>query len=293
MTLQVLYIRFAATNTSSINQFVRIITQNGDRWATEGWGGYISPGALSAQVSGLILMTPSLSYDEAVRSMQPLTSYVASMGNAVLDNEVATSTSFYQAYQKYISPNQEKVGLGIALGSRLIPRSLLQTARGQNAVADAIEKASAMVIPTSSMTNLLADPKSLTYGAPFQILVTAPSSYKSLNDSAVTPTWYSSAWHIALGQGLANDASASEISDAFQNAHDAAQILRDVAPNSGAYINEADVFEPQPEQTYWGSDNYARLLALKKKLDPTNLLTCWGCIGWDKTDPRYGCYPSL
>ncbi|KAF2163800.1 hypothetical protein M409DRAFT_57280 [Zasmidium cellare ATCC 36951] len=268
LTLQVLYIRFEATNTSSITQFTRILTQNGDRWASEGWGGYVAPGALSTQISGLILLTPSLSYADAVTPM--------------------STNNLHRL------PRQpEKVGLGIALGSRLIPRSLLQTEDGQEALVEAIGKASEMVIPSSSTSNLLADPKALTYGSPFQILVTAPSSYASRNDSAVTPAWYSAAWHIALGQGFANSASAAEIQTAFQTAHDAAQVLRDVAPGSGAYINEADVFEPEPEETYWGLETYQRLLALMKKIDPGNLFTCWGCIGWDSTDARYGCYPSL
>lgn len=293
MTLQVAYIRFAATNTSSINQFVDIITQNGDQFASDGWGGYITPGALSNQISGLILMTPSLSYDEAVRSMKPLTSWVASLGNAVLDNSVSTSPSFYQAYQKYISPNQEKVGLGVAVGSRLIPRSMLQTPSGQKKLANAIERAANMVVPANQGPNNLGDPKALTYGAPFQILVTAPSNYKSDKSSAVTPTWYDTVWHIALGAGLANDATSEEINTAFQTAHDAAQVLREVTPGSGAYINEADVFEPDPVGAYWGSANYQRLVALKKKVDPGNLLTTWGAIGWNEGDARFGCYPSV
>ena len=131
-------------------------------------------------------MTPSLSYDDAVTSMKPLTDYVASLGNVVLNNAVNTEPSFYQAYQTYISPNQEKVGLGVALGSRLIPRSLLTTTAGQQTVASAINRAAAMVVPLNQNT---LDPTALTYGAPFQILVTAPSSFQGDNTSAVTPAW--------------------------------------------------------------------------------------------------------
>lgn len=74
--------------------------------------------------------------------------------------------------------------------------------------------------------------------------------------------------------------------------HDAMDLLRDLSPGSGAYQNEADVYEPNPVDSFWGQENYAKLVAMKKELDPENVLTCWGCVGWDRTDPRYGCYPT-
>jgi FAD/FMN-containing dehydrogenase len=96
-----------------------------------------------------------------------------------------------------------------------------------------------------------------------------------------------------MGQAFDNDADASTIQAAFRNANRAAQVLRDVTPGSGAYQNEADVFEPQPEEAYWGKENYEKLLAIKKRVDPKNVLTCWGCIGWERSDDRYSCYPSI
>jgi hypothetical protein len=293
MNLEVAYIIFASADTESKNKLIDICTQNADKWATDGWGGYISPGAKSSQLSGLILMTPKLNHADAVASMKPLTDFAASLPNVPKENGVYSETSFYQAYEKYISPNQEQVGLGIAIGSRLIPRGLMQSTSGQQTVAAAIKKAADMVIPLSSgQTDVLA----LTYGAPLQILVTTPSSFETDGSSSVTPTWYGSngaIWHVALGQAFANNADVATIQSAFRTANQAAQVLRDATPGSGAYQNEADVFEPEPEEAYWGRENYDRLLTIKKKIDPKNVLTCWGCIGWDKSDARYSCYPSI
>lgn len=293
LNLEVAYIRFLTTDLDSVSKFIELCTQNGDKWASEGWGGYIAPGAQSKLTSGMILMTPKLSHEEAVASMKPITDFVAGLGVVPLDNDVYSETSFYQAYEKYIGPNQEKVGLGVAIGSRLIPRGMLTTTAGQQSVAAAMEKALNMVVPVN-VDNL--DPRALVYGPPFQILVTTPSSYTTDGTSSLIPAWYGAngaVWHVVLGKGFANDADPQTIQDAFRTAHDAAQVLRDVAPNSGAYQNEADVFEPEPVDTYWGAANYNRLLNLKKKLDPKNLLTCWGCIGWNKDDSRFGCYPSI
>ncbi|KXT17277.1 hypothetical protein AC579_532 [Pseudocercospora musae] len=293
MELEVAYIRFVGTNSTVIRKFIDICTQLGDVWAKNGWGGYIAPGAATTLVSGMILMTPKLSHVEAVTQMKPLTDFVASLGNAALDNSINTESSFYQAYQKYISPNQEKVGVGIAMGSKLVPQSMLENLAGQKAVADAIEKSSQMVVPLAQITNQAPDLMALTYGAPFQILVTAPSSYKTDGTSAVTPAWYSTAWHVCLGQGIANNADAGTISAAFQNANAATQVLRNAVGSPGAYLNEADTFEPDPVNSYWGQTNYNKLMAIKKEVDPRNVLTNWGAIGWDKTDARYGCYPSI
>jgi len=45
------------------------------------------------------------------------------------------------------------------------------------------------------------------------------------------------------------------------------QSLRDLAPESGAYANEAYPQESNWKQTFWGS-NYAKLSQLKSKYDP-------------------------
>jgi FAD/FMN-containing dehydrogenase len=46
--------------------------------------------------------------------------------------------------------------------------------------------------------------------------------------------------------------------------------LRKVAPNAGAYVLEANYFEPDWRESFWGS-NYPRLRAVKDKYDPDGL----------------------
>lgn len=83
------------------------------------------------------------------------------------------------------------------------------------------------------------------------------------------------------------------ISTAFTAVHAAGDKLRALAPNSGAYQNEADVFETDPVGAYWGKENYNKLSAIKHAIDPDNILTCWDCIGSVRTDDRYQCYPDI
>ena len=46
--------------------------------------------------------------------------------------------------------------------------------------------------------------------------------------------------------------------------------IRALAPGAGAYVSEADYFQRDWQQAYWGA-NYPRLAAIKRKYDPSNL----------------------
>ncbi|KAL5088917.1 hypothetical protein Trisim1_006062 [Trichoderma cf. simile WF8] len=63
------------------------------------------------------------------------------------------------------------------------------------------------------------------------------------------------------------------------------QPLRDLTPKSGAYINEAFPFEKNFQQTFWGS-NYARLLRIKREVDPTDVFWCAPCVGNERWEVR-------
>lgn len=58
--------------------------------------------------------------------------------------------------------------------------------------------------------------------------------------------------------------------------------LRKVVPNPGSYVSETNFFERNWQQSFWGA-NYPRLLAVKKKYDPTGLFFVHhgvGSEGW-------------
>jgi len=64
---------------------------------------------------------------------------------------------------------------------------------------------------------------------------------------------------------LADKAAAQ---DRLTNVIDAA--LRAAAPNGAAYINEADPFQPNWQEAFWGT-NYPRLLAARRRWDPSGV----------------------
>lgn len=225
--------------------------------------------------------------------MKPLTDFAASLGNLALNNSVETAGSFYSAYQRYLVPNEEKVGVSVALGSRLIQKSALATSAGQEAITNALVNISQSVsFPSGTL-----DPRKLTYGAPLQILVTAPSSYKlppEGDTSSITPAWRTATWHVIAAVGMSNTATAAEYAAGFQQAHGFAELLTSVAgEGSGAYQNEADTFQSDYVEAFWGESNWGRLSAIKKVVDPGNLLTCRQCVGWVEGSARFGCYPDV
>jgi FAD/FMN-containing dehydrogenase len=61
---------------------------------------------------------------------------------------------------------------------------------------------------------------------------------------------------------------------------EAMRLIREATPGSGAYVNEADYFEPEWQRSFWGV-NYPRLLAIKKRVDPENIFRVHHGVGSD------------
>ena len=58
----------------------------------------------------------------------------------------------------------------------------------------------------------------------------------------------------------------------------AADALRAVVPDAGAYVNETNYFDKTWQTSFWGP-NYSRLAAVKKKYDPTGLFFVHNGVG--------------
>ena len=63
------------------------------------------------------------------------------------------------------------------------------------------------------------------------------------------------------------------------------QVLRDLAPDMGAYVNEADPTEPNWKDTFYGK-NYPRLLALKRQWDPQGVFWYKNAVGSELWEPK-------
>lgn len=248
-------------------------------------------------ISAIVLMTPSLSLAEAQASMKPLSDFannktVGSFKYALSANNVTTIPSFYTFFKGAGDGLQDANGVAVAMASRLVPSRMFEPANQANMTQ-------ALYSILEGIETNDNDP-----ALPLFICITAPSNYQvpagdqpgAPGHSAVTPAWRSATWHVVHTRTWdptdPTAGGAGSVSKAFALAHNAMNPLRAMTPDGGAYQNEADAFEPDPIGSYWGQDNYNRLLALKQQMDPNNVLTNHQAVGWDSTNPRYGCYPA-
>jgi hypothetical protein len=63
--------------------------------------------------------------------------------------------------------------------------------------------------------------------------------------------------------------------------------MKSQAPHMGSYGNEADAYDAQAEHNFFGI-HYERLLAIKKKHDPTGVFWCVNCVNSFKWVERNG-----
>jgi FAD/FMN-containing dehydrogenase len=65
---------------------------------------------------------------------------------------------------------------------------------------------------------------------------------------------------------------------AAKRVHQAIELFMQLAPEGGAYHNEASYFQKNWQKAFWGS-NYDRLYKIKQKYDPLGLFYCHHCVG--------------
>ncbi|KAE8391210.1 hypothetical protein BDV23DRAFT_182731 [Aspergillus alliaceus] len=196
----------------------------------------------------------------------------------VLDSQNITYTPWYNHNDNFHDtwvvafPQEFAGGAGVKTASRLIPRSVFQsdTLRQRTAAAhkDAIDND--------------------LFIAGFHISGTG-KAVPAPTDTSVLPAWRDALAHVIVGIEWATDASWETIHDSSLFVTNWMDELRDIAPDSGAYMSEADLLEPNLQEAFYGA-HYPRLYALKQKYDPTGLfyaLTAVGAEDWEvrTTDP--------
>ncbi|KAF9061173.1 hypothetical protein BDP27DRAFT_1406835 [Rhodocollybia butyracea] len=270
--LQVASVSFNSTTETGL-QFLRLLTNNSLQWAQEGWGGHLTS-------SGFISVTPLLTLEEAQASMQNAVDFVQTQNGTVV---IETLPSWFAFFAKYTIPAQTAVGSADLAASRLIPYSLFETQEGRDSFIQLVTS-----LPGSFL----------------EIDVVTPFLYNATeNSTSVTPAWRNAVWHVLMGSEFVWNSTLAEKVAAFEFTNNCTAGLISIAPNSGAYMcltthfflfqNEANVYEPNYEQSFWGG-NYDRLLAIKHRYDPLGLLDCWKCVGWKGVDDsRSRCYPRV
>ncbi|KAK0227831.1 FAD-binding domain-containing protein [Armillaria fumosa] len=263
MSLVVAAISFSQTAENGV-PFLKLLVDHTYRWGTEGWGGHM-------RSNGIINVNPLLTLEEARVSVQPIVDYALAQNGTATVEELPSWLTFFA---KYVLAAEAGVGVETTLGSRLIPAEKFATDSGKAGLLDIL----ARMVQQFSLS-----PYIRVVGTPFLYSHTEGST-------SVTPAWRNALWHMSSSTTLSWNYTAEDMRTQYDFVSMVTQWLRDLSPDSGAYLNEADVYEPDHEEAFWGA-NYARLVQVKKKYDPFHLLDCWMCVGWnDPLDERYSCY---
>ncbi|RDB14906.1 hypothetical protein Hypma_016469 [Hypsizygus marmoreus] len=264
VTLQTVIVAFPPS-TVRTRELWNILTENGLKWADEGWGGFSTSGIA-------ILLNPKINKEQAATTMRPLIQFGKRLQNEgvqgvqVVVTEFPSWAKFFEAFTK---DHVAAVGSSLALASRLISKNNFRTPSSRSSLVSGLLAADA------------ATPGLI-------ILISAPASFPSTGQTSVTDAWRSSVYHVTIVSAWNWNATVEEKKGHYKAVSKSIDNLRRITPD-GAYLNEADVYEPNHEVAFWGK-HYPELLRIKRKYDPDHLLDCWQCVGWNRKAPRFGCY---
>ncbi|OQD71321.1 hypothetical protein PENPOL_c001G07555 [Penicillium polonicum] len=250
-------IRFVAANikfpTTSANMlpFMEIVVNNTLKWGQEGWGGHITGNTL-------VNVSPFLSIEQAEVSLASVIAYAKENGGSAIIEEF---TSWYPFYEKYVKTSSVAVGVTRFPGSRLIPRSIFETAEGRKNIMDYF----------GTIQSLGQTP---------YIPVVGPVLYNYTEGStSATPAWREAIWELGSGASWEWNATIPTRKQKIASIQNMTAVIEGITPGSGAYSNEANPFTTDWVEAWWG-DNYEKLVTIKNKYDPQGLLSCWKCVGW-------------
>ncbi|KAF2851414.1 FAD-binding domain-containing protein [Plenodomus tracheiphilus IPT5] len=169
------------------------------------------------------------------------------------------------------------VGLGLMEAGRFIPRDLFATSNSIEQLTNAV-----LTAMQFSYTN--------KGGGSAQLYATGPTNQPDNSKTGVNPAWRDALWEVIMGAAWTTKDS-QQTRTRIQNTISASiQPFKALTPGGGCYMNEGDWTEENWQQTFFGA-NYDKLLAVKRKYDPTSIFNCWKCVGWTGyDDPMYSCY---
>ncbi|KAK7731044.1 hypothetical protein SLS53_008846 [Cytospora paraplurivora] len=170
----------------------------------------------------------------------------------------------YPAFQDaYNTMNPDMRITEMNIGGRLIPRSLVASESSAATLASAIKH-------ISSKFGILAG-VSMNVGK-------QPTSPNSAH-----PYWRESLFLAFLGTMYDRSNFTANIVGQQIVTNDLVPALEAITPDGAAYLNEADMNQPNWQKTFYGP-NYPRLLSIKQRYDPDGIFwakTAVGSEGWE------------
>ncbi|RPD75198.1 FAD-binding domain-containing protein [Lentinus tigrinus ALCF2SS1-7] len=260
-----------AALSQAFTELVRITPQLTD----QGWGGYslFTPSSNGSLSFSHIYVVPASSPGPAAQANATMSAYLAyvqelaaksTLPGGPTEVQLAFTTPFASWYDWYntVFATGAPVGFNAEVGSWLLPR-------------DVVENDHERVAQT-----LLSIP-----GINWYPVAGGAVSNVSASATGLNPAWRKAAVHVAGGITWPEGATLNEINALRDELKNNTARVRAFAPESGAYFNEASLYEPDPAHSFFGS-HYTKLRAIKSVYDPIDLFIVAEGVGsdeWDKT----------
>ncbi|KAI9933667.1 hypothetical protein MW887_008140 [Aspergillus wentii] len=230
--------------------------------------GYYSSSAPSESFTISLLL-----YNTTNSTTQRIISPLRKMLSAA--NATATFAITSQSVPKWYDlvknlPNIESVGTtqGIRT-SRFIPRRAVEDV---DLLAEMLERSTEKGLSGNGVSNP-------------SISGTMTGSKIAVNN-ALNPAWRDSIAHLIVSQSWDDTLPESVANKTiYDMTYKRGYALRQLAPDSGAYFNEANPYEIDWQWSFFGP-NYARLHEIKQKYDPEGILWCHHCVGSERWAER-------
>ncbi|KAL2847776.1 hypothetical protein BJY01DRAFT_234168 [Aspergillus pseudoustus] len=204
------------------------------------------------------LTGPGIPVKDLRSLIQPYTDHLDT-----LDIKYTLHSAQFPSYLAQFSTMQGAIQVGIAqYGGWLIPRSVIKA--NNNAL-------------TAAYRDIVEDGAIV-----INVGLNVSRSVAGDVHNAVLPAWRDALIHTTLTTPWEWNAPASMLEWQRKMTEEYVPRLEKLAPNSGAYLNEADFRQPDFQRAFYG-DNYGKLRAIKAKYDPHDLfyaLTAVGSEDW-------------
>ncbi len=194
----------------------------------------------------------------------PVAVQLADFNSSLHVNMTSSSFSTYAAYYSALSNISQPAGAYPALGSRLLDRNALTANPAKlNATLHTLAG-----YPGEFTSN------SIVFVGGGQVFIDASDPY-----SGVNPAWRKTYVHNIVARGWAPGTDQATIAAIRRDITEVkVRAMKELAPDTGCYMNEADRFDPEYLEDFYGR-NLERLEGVKKRYDSEGVFYCGTCVG--------------
>ncbi len=264
-------------DTSAFMEALAIVHQGYPALSDSGFSGYgswsiYSPTPILANYSTSFIHTIA-NFGKTATEAKALFASTAAQLSKYNDSLYMTTTYFdfptYVAYYNALSGIVTPVGQTAALGSRFLDRKAL------TGNVTALKN----MLSTIAGTPEQATSNNIVFVGGGQVVVDGSDPY-----SGVNPAWRNTYVHNIVARGWASGSSNTTVQEVYDDiTNNKVQAMKNLAPDTGCYMNEADRFDPNHMANFYG-EHAQRLKRIKRKRDPEGVFYCPTCIGsqeWD------------